>query len=503
MIIFKFHIKILLAIIFSTVLVYGQTIKLVRTDVDTSRDNFVTATYLFGIDVMVDSITNCTGAAFELQYNQTKYVHLSQWSVNEFGNNPTSIVIPQIDFNTDLGIIHIGILSELKPEDSGFNNPKVLHLEFAVTQAAPNGELLTFSFINPQAAQTNNGIRRIINLNSQAINYTIHSFVNVWPGDTDNDGEVTTKDISQVMLYLGDGSSNKSLRSFKRPSPSTMWYAQRVLAWDSSSVTYADCDGNGEITMVDALIIALNYGKTHPVLENRKRENEKLEYFALEPDLIRGNVLDEMVIQKTANSITIPIKINSKDLFIASSARISYENISNDYIIKGVERGNIFTGNKSFFISTNNETDKYFDIAFGNFDNITQKSGILANLILEPKEKANYQQYPIISQLMGISPTGLIFPISQVTDVEENYSDNEFQIIQTVNEIVIHNNHDFNPVSSISFYNIQGNQVLPTSHFKANNNEILMNTSQLQSGCYWLLINGVKENQLHKIIIVK
>ncbi len=125
------------------------------------------------------------------------------------------------------------------------------------------------------------GDRRILEWESSA-------WCNVWPGDTDNDGQVNHFDL----LPLG---KTYNFQGGERPNASLAWQPQPFLdtlaqfpLGNSSSV---DCDGNAIVDATDQEAIILNYGKsyTSPLLPPSAPEIEDFELFAEIQDTIIEN----------------------------------------------------------------------------------------------------------------------------------------------------------------------------------------------------------------------
>lgn len=241
----------------------AQVIKLVRTDVDSGRSHFVTTTKSFGVDVIVDSIANCTGVSFELRYTNPEYAQYSNAKGTSFSPTKDNWFVINSSRGGTIGSLTCGALSGVKVGEAGFTNPRVIHLDFVVNSNTPNNTPIVFTFANPQAVVSDSG-GRIISLNSIPYSVTTHGFIDVYPGDANNDGVVDSKDASQVGAYVGIGLGNTlNVRGYKRETASTMWIPQKSLVWDSAAATYADCDGNGYVTVGDNLVIPLNIGKQH------------------------------------------------------------------------------------------------------------------------------------------------------------------------------------------------------------------------------------------------
>ncbi|MFN3782029.1 MAG: hypothetical protein ACK4SO_07625, partial [Candidatus Kapaibacteriota bacterium] len=242
---------------------HAQEIVIERTDVDSSRSGFVTATYNFSFKVKLKNVRNCTGVSFILRYNQTEYVKFSNYRTLPFSRYGSVFVYPYYNPIDGYERIFTGILNGDTIGGVGENNPEAIEFEFSVGANAPENIFVEFLFEDAEAVVSDSSSGKIIKLKSNIVLYNIHGFVNVWPGDANNDGIVNINDVSVVALYLGFGANKTNFRSFQRKNASTNWFAQSCLGWDSLATTYADCDGDGEVTINDMLIIPLNFGKTH------------------------------------------------------------------------------------------------------------------------------------------------------------------------------------------------------------------------------------------------
>ncbi|PKD44739.1 T9SS type A sorting domain-containing protein [Rhodohalobacter barkolensis] len=79
--------------------------------------------------------------------------------------------------------------------------------------------------------------------------------VEVWPGDTDNDGFVNESDVLPLTAYW---------RSVGPEPPYQFrnWDARGVEAWIPVEATYADANGDGIVNQNDLLPIGLNFGES-------------------------------------------------------------------------------------------------------------------------------------------------------------------------------------------------------------------------------------------------
>lgn len=80
----------------------------------------------------------------------------------------------------------------------------------------------------------------------------------VWPGDANNDGIVSVKDLLDVGLYFG-------MTGPARADQGIDWYGHDAQDWEvpytAMELKYVDADGDGQITAADTSAIATSYGQ--------------------------------------------------------------------------------------------------------------------------------------------------------------------------------------------------------------------------------------------------
>jgi len=74
----------------------------------------------------------------------------------------------------------------------------------------------------------------------------------MWPGDTNNDGQVTGWDILPIGMYW-------NLTGPSRPDRSTVWEVHGVASWTEEAAAHADADGNGVVDAEDIVPVAENW----------------------------------------------------------------------------------------------------------------------------------------------------------------------------------------------------------------------------------------------------
>lgn len=387
----------------------SQKIFIQRSDVDSARSSFVTATYPFTIDILISDLPNSNGIAFELDYSLANFIKFSQWKIGDY--SPPQIVSLVDTLGNGRLIIGVGYGDMVQPDSN--TTPKVISLEFVTLQNANDQLTNTFKFHKPVATVIDSNGRGLVFLNSDTATFNIHGYIEVWPGDTDNNGLVDHLDFAPITQYIGLGSATKNMKSFKRKSGSTIWGAQRVLTWDSASVTYADCDGNGDVTMSDMLIVTYNLGKTKTSSINKNKDEIQ-------------SKLPNPIYYENENSKRISLNLN-KDIELYSI--IGVIDISNfeDKII-GVEPGDIFT-DYPFNYSVIN--DKKLHFALGSYSRqLSLDNGVIGKIVVQNDLEYNIIDY--IKELKGIDKLGNIIDLKVISNIEESlesdYSFNDNKI---------------------------------------------------------------------------
>ncbi len=466
---------------------FAQKLKVIRNDVDTNRSSFITATYLFSIDLSIDSIQNCYGSNIHISYNQSKYINLSAVRYGDVWDKSASVVIPKVDTTTNKGDIIIGVLTndfanKLKPAPI-----KIITLEFAVSQNAPYGQAVTLTFPTAQGfvLDTNNN-QKVIELITAPISYYIHGFVNVWPGDANNDKVVDVTDITNIGLYLNFGQRHLDSRTFSRQYSSTNWTSQRCLAWDSSLVTFSDCDGNGEVNINDLLVVPVNFTKRHNFLNS---EVPKLK--------------DEINYDNDSRYERYPISVNTIENMIAFAGTIDLQNLSEHYTILGIESGNVFSDSYTF--SAIEPNTKSFIFTTGSYQQesalIDNTNNIIANLVLEPKNYTESLPKISFSQLRGIDSDGKIYDLNQVLSADDLKNDQNNMYFQN-NKLFFGNQNCINSDLTITVFNVLGDKLLEQkASISCESFLPLNNIEALQNGVYIISISSAQYYKAIKILI--
>lgn len=262
---YKIIIKIFILLIIANVS-YAQKLRIVRTDTDTSRAGFITAGNLFGIDIYYENINNLNRIVFDIEYNNIRGINYSGWRSNKPSDDGYVYAVALPDSINDRGLIGVVAVAGDPLKNAYFKRNNIIHLDFVVSQNVTHLETIKFEIKNIQAYIWRNDVDSVISFQIDPVIFSVHGYVDVWPGDANDDGIVDLQDIHQITQMLGYGSEKNNSRTFKRQNASTLWYPQKVLAWDNEMATYSDCDGNGSVTIKDMLVVQINITKTHNLL---------------------------------------------------------------------------------------------------------------------------------------------------------------------------------------------------------------------------------------------
>lgn len=391
----------------------AQLIRLVRTDVDSTRSHFVTATFRFGVDVVLSGALGCTGAAFEMRYTNPSVVRLSGWRAGSFGAQGT-VQVDQTDLSTGNGRISVGALSGDPAYARGIDNPLIIHFDFVVMPDAVHNQSSTFTFVNAQAV-INKDSGTIVQLTGDARTFAIRSFIQVWPGDADNNGMVDTRDASQIGRFIGNNDSLTKFRGFKRQPSSTYWSPQTALAWDSAQAAYTDCDGSGDVTLADLLVVPLNFGKTTTA---RKGDTPLVAPVVDYPPVAGENL------------VKIPIICTSDREFLGAAGKVAW-NMWNEYKnaqVVGIEAGELFCGDVMLYYNIDSNKQNA-DFAIGSLNHTClapQGGGVLAYLLVNNPQGPGTFPLPMLQTPTGITVSGLFFPLLAPSGVNEESATNDF-----------------------------------------------------------------------------
>ncbi len=459
----------------------GQNLKIVRTDVDSSRSDFVTAKYLFGIDIIGDSIFKCSAVSFSLKWTNASYIKYSGWRPGNFGDSTATYV--STETNSSQGVIYCGITAAEPYKSEGYDNPYFIHFDFAVLSSAVNNQNTVFSFITLRANVNTDSGRVDIELEAEPVTYNIHSFIKVWPGDTDDNSTVNNDDVLPIDLYFDFGSEVKKSRTFKRENSSAIWKAQKVLAWDEYDATFADCDGNGVVNEADVLVLGVNAGK--------KRTS-----FSVKPKAFAQGEKTWYDNSQLDNNMLIPVYYSLTDDVGGISGIINFESYGDDVQIEGIEKNEAFSGDEYIFLGKLKSAGKqaHFALATVNGTTLPEKKDILC--YLRAAKTVNKEGLPpaYLSNVNVIDSWGYIIPYAPTTGVSEQSSP-ELKLSASGGYLEVTGIGLTDESCSYAVYDLLGRQVISGSSEIAPGGSVYIGLDRLPAGAYTLVIGGKGSNR--------
>lgn len=108
--------------------------------------------------------------------------------------------------------------------------------------------------VNGETGISSSGTSRIDDVVITGVNPNAER-VEVWAGDTNNDGDVNETDVLPLSAYW----------AMQGPGPvyvTTAWEARDVESWIPVEATYADADGDGLVGQNDLMPVGLHFGET-------------------------------------------------------------------------------------------------------------------------------------------------------------------------------------------------------------------------------------------------
>lgn len=404
---------VLLLLLFP-ILLCAQTISLTRVGVPPDKDHFVTATETFTLEIALSGVTECSAVSFELQFSDARNVRFAgSWTALDF---PAAniVVVDNSNYVTGLGSVTVIAMLGIPPGSGGLDDPAVVQLDFVVPPSAIHNANIVFNFRNAEAVVSQNG-GTVLRLMGIPALFNVHGYVDVWPGDANNDGIVDSRDGTAIALFYGEGGIAGRIRGFPRKPASTVWAAQPALSWDSVRVTYADCNGSGTIDINDVLVVFANFSKTHS--KSSRSAVTPLSWEWQPVELI------------PAESQFIPIELHTNISAMGVAARISWEAVRHHYEVIGAKPGTIFPPGKGFFVKIYSDL-AYCEIATGNLypDPEVLLDGVLAYLIVKPVGENPPPFQFSIKEMTGIRRNGAMFPLT-ITAVPEEIGTGTIQFV--------------------------------------------------------------------------
>ena len=206
----------------------------------------------FKVDITVgsetDPVTDLYGMSYVVTYDPSVLEVIGNNKGDFLGSNVT--YFPNNDPSN--GEFAVGITKN-GSQDGSNGTGIISSVSFKVN---PNISSDTKTTIRLTEIEGENSNQQNIPFSQSEVEIDISTGIIVWPGDTNNDGEVDQKDV----LPLG---RNWQKTGPPRDPASSDWEGQLATPWNPEEATYADANGDGAVDQKDVLPIGRNWKKTH------------------------------------------------------------------------------------------------------------------------------------------------------------------------------------------------------------------------------------------------
>ncbi|MFK7806852.1 MAG: cohesin domain-containing protein [Saprospiraceae bacterium] len=355
----------------------------------------------------------------------------------------------------------------------------------------------------------------------------------VWPGDTDDDGEVTNFDL--LNIGLGAGTTGPV-----RPNASIAWLGQPAPNWfQSTPVTevnykHIDTDGSGDINANDTTAIIQNWGEVHSFTGNddESQFNDDIGSdggpasfltvpFYVQPDTIEPNieVALPVILGDTDNTVSdlygIAFTITyDPEIVVVNSARAAF---GDSWL--GDINDNTIAIQKAF------HSDGRLDIAITRMDGnnmdgfgkladfyITIEDDIFLNGggdnsrgVLSTDTDFGIENVRMITNeevellVVPMTTTSVVQTISTSTDDWDGVEAIRVFPNPVFDQLTIQSPNAL--IQSVEVYNVVG-ALLETNDY-ASNNKAVLNTNNLSEGTYFLKVQTEKGQTTRRIVVLK
>jgi hypothetical protein len=265
---------------------------------------------------------------------------------------------------------------------------------------------------------------------------TVRSLVNVWPGDTNNDGIVNQADILPIGVFW-----NQTGFSRIGYSNSTMWEVQLCYPWaEDERSTYTDANGDSVINQNDVLVVGLNWDKSH--ILNKKSVNQLT-------DIYDSGLMKMIVIKDSSEELYhLSFAVEYVEYLLGMGVELIYP--SGGITINSIHSGDFF-GKSPLLFYKDDKPNGILSIAVTRIGEQGGISGSGCVFAIQMEMESCYNPAMIdVRQAVGMDETGHQFDFEiESLDVNSDI-DKIANLPDTYN---IHQNYPnpFNPVTTIKY----------------------------------------------------
>jgi len=204
--------------------------------------------HVFNANVTVRGLKTISELRFDLFYSNPEYVFMKP----EAGLKPGPLFDSStiLDFRQDKanGKIHFAIKTSI-PVHIKDDAAALLTIPFSTSDDAPFDGRSDFAIDNISALDS---VGKPLFLLTQPDDIFFYG-IPIWPGDTNNDGEVNAVDIIPIGQFF-------HVQGVARRDRNLQWSKQITIPWYNVKSTYADANGDGIVDQRDIQPIGINWG---------------------------------------------------------------------------------------------------------------------------------------------------------------------------------------------------------------------------------------------------
>ncbi|MEO1435695.1 MAG: Ig-like domain-containing protein, partial [Bacteroidota bacterium] len=425
-------------------------------------------------------------------------------------------IFPFIDFNWTIGSTPLNGSIELYPTDTTLvtdNGPT--NFPSGVVVYTPNPGYVgpdEFDLIFEWIA---GGINLTVNFNIDVLPTQDCNSACVWPGDTNNNGEVDQFDVLALGLTMGETGP-------ARTDASLNWIGQQGDDWGTNvpdlnvNSKFTDTDGNGIAEMADTLAINQNYGLTHGT-----------------PGLLPTQPASQQIWLQPSSDVIFPGMTLTVEIFVATDVlpmtnlygfgtEFRYDPLFVDPVTvnAAMETNNFMSNNSPMLGIAKNHFDGRLDLAYSrttgvpvngygkvgevtfividNIDGLVDGGDIDMDISLKGTTMMDHN-----GEMYELGDFTISLPVGQTTSVEEvaTVDDLQWSVFPnpTFDQVTVEWSNTIQDVSAITLFDVTGRVALHRDIDQGD--QLNLNLGELTAGSYILQLTH-REGQLRRKVMV-
>lgn len=380
----------------------------------------------------------------------------------------------------------------------------VATVDFKVDTSLSSEQLADFRFRQVDARKSDSSS---VTLDSRSKSIDLIPELLVWPGDTDNDGEVDQSDVLPIGIYWDhEGPARDSI--------SSRWESKAALPWDTLKATYADADGSGRVNQDDVLSIGLNWGKSRDAKNKVMHSEPSLANYRETDNRGYLDVSKEVVDQDRSR---YKLKVRARDWsnILGASFELDYPSELMD--VEEIERTGWMGEDPIVHTEWKKQSGTIqMGISRKSGDGPKNNSGILAEVIYKAEEESKSDvagEIRLRKVLLSTGNAGYV----RITDIKTTAVQRSESDVPEEYALEKNYPNPFNPSTTIRFslpekskveltvFNVLGKQVASPvdKTMQAGRHQVTFNASGLSSGIYIYKIEAGHFSKIRKMVVVK